>query len=443
MLAAYSIGVNRPDEDSIESSDLACQSGLARPGRGTRARRNEGLVRTDPLTGLLNRRGLDEALAHGDRRAAGRKARLSVLMIDLDDFRSVNKVTYAHGDMSSASSRASRGRLPGDRPDLPSGRRGVSPAPARHALSTRRSSGRTGQGRRLDDGVQPHRQPHLLLGITSLRPDDDIVDLDKPASALVNEVKSAGRTVFSTIARSRAIPLRAAATRTEIPARSRGSADRVSPTSAIVCRACRCGRGAVASPPLSLALVYSYAQARPRGAASPCRRARGSSVDDRTARDRRSPPARIAAAPTDVPPVTRSHPAARDDRPCDGASGPCRARRCAHRPRRDELESPAVGSGSPWSRSTISTFASTLPSRGRRGGTRDGSWHARVPCRRTRRCVAPAGRRARGRDRSCCPKIEAALGSTLRSRRRWWSSSRRGCDFPPRAGHAPVRMRSG
>lgn len=49
----------------------------------------------DPLTGLLNRRGFDEALHHhlgGDRAA---RQRLSILMVDLDEFKLLND-TYGH-----------------------------------------------------------------------------------------------------------------------------------------------------------------------------------------------------------------------------------------------------------------------------------------------------------------------------------------------------------
>jgi diguanylate cyclase (GGDEF)-like protein len=60
----------------------------------------ERLARTDALTGLANRRTLDEALLREVPRAARMKQPLSVIMGDLDHFKSIND-QYGHqtGDM--------------------------------------------------------------------------------------------------------------------------------------------------------------------------------------------------------------------------------------------------------------------------------------------------------------------------------------------------------
>jgi Diguanylate cyclase, GGDEF domain len=52
------------------------------------------LARTDPLTGLANRRGWDEQLARELARARRSREALSVALLDLDDFKAFND---AHG----------------------------------------------------------------------------------------------------------------------------------------------------------------------------------------------------------------------------------------------------------------------------------------------------------------------------------------------------------
>ena len=98
LLAAYCSEVAYPHEGTVDQ--LGALAAEAAPALAA-AREHEAvreLVRTDPLTGLLNRRGLDEALNREIARAARTGSPLSILMLDLDDFRAVNKVTYAHGD---------------------------------------------------------------------------------------------------------------------------------------------------------------------------------------------------------------------------------------------------------------------------------------------------------------------------------------------------------
>jgi diguanylate cyclase len=54
-----------------------------------------GLVRTDPLTGALNRRGFDELLERELARAARHAHPLAVALLDLDDFHQTNS-SYGH-----------------------------------------------------------------------------------------------------------------------------------------------------------------------------------------------------------------------------------------------------------------------------------------------------------------------------------------------------------
>ncbi len=59
----------------------------------------EQIATTDPLTGLLNRRGAVTALRATENRVARREAKASVILFDLDHFKLVNdKQGHAHGD---------------------------------------------------------------------------------------------------------------------------------------------------------------------------------------------------------------------------------------------------------------------------------------------------------------------------------------------------------
>jgi len=194
LVAAYSTGVNHPDEAAVER--LMWLANQAAPALAA-AREHDAmkaLVRKDPLTGLLNRRGLDEALAHEIARAARNGTVLTVLMIDIDGFRSVNKLTYAHGDIvlrefSRALEEACRStdiicRRGGDEfllllPDTPCVEALRLEARVRAVVTT-------------TDFSNISRLTYSA-GITSYRPDDSFDELDRRASMLVNEVKSAGR----------------------------------------------------------------------------------------------------------------------------------------------------------------------------------------------------------------------------------------------------------
>ena len=100
-------------------------------------RRIEELSRRDPLTGLTNRRWLDEVLRLEVERAKRYGAPLSVIMVDLDHFKEVNdSFGHAVGDqvLKSAAQRAERrGAHDGRRRPL---RRGGVPRPAaQHRLA--------------------------------------------------------------------------------------------------------------------------------------------------------------------------------------------------------------------------------------------------------------------------------------------------------------------
>jgi diguanylate cyclase (GGDEF)-like protein/PAS domain S-box-containing protein len=58
-------------------------------------REAEVLVTTDPLTGLTNRRGFDETLSREWRLAVGARSAISLLMVDLDYFKTYNDL-YGH-----------------------------------------------------------------------------------------------------------------------------------------------------------------------------------------------------------------------------------------------------------------------------------------------------------------------------------------------------------
>lgn len=98
VIGAYARTAGRVAEDAIE--ELRELADAAAPALAA-ARDHEAvreLVRTDPLTGLLNRRGFDEALTREIARADRASTPLTLLMIDLDDFREVNKESHTHGD---------------------------------------------------------------------------------------------------------------------------------------------------------------------------------------------------------------------------------------------------------------------------------------------------------------------------------------------------------
>lgn len=152
------------------------------------------LVRTDPLTGMLNRRGLDDELAREIARATRTGSPLSVLMLDLDDFGALNKATsYAHGDeLLREFGRVVREAC--READIPCRRGGdeflviLPDTQCRAALQF---------DARLRALLATTDFPHVdslsySSGLTTLRELDDADSLDRRASELVNRVKRSG-----------------------------------------------------------------------------------------------------------------------------------------------------------------------------------------------------------------------------------------------------------
>ena len=180
--------------DIVEA--VAALASSAAPGLAA-AREHEALkelVRTDPLTGMLNRRGLDEDLSREVARAIRTGAPLSILMLDLDHFSRANKVTHAHGDeVLREFSRVVREAC--RESDIPC-RRGGEEFTVILPDTTCAAALRVDA--RIRALVTATDFPHLgrltySSGITMLRDADDAAELDRRASELVNHVKANGR----------------------------------------------------------------------------------------------------------------------------------------------------------------------------------------------------------------------------------------------------------
>ena len=63
------------------------------------------IARTDPLTGLLNRRSMEERLSEEAARFRARGTNFSVVIADVDRFKAIND-EHGHDVRSSAASRA-------------------------------------------------------------------------------------------------------------------------------------------------------------------------------------------------------------------------------------------------------------------------------------------------------------------------------------------------
>ncbi|MGL6279183.1 MAG: GGDEF domain-containing protein, partial [Gaiella sp.] len=153
------------------------------------------LVRTDPLTGLLNRRGgVDDALPREIARARRSGAPLSVLMIDLDDFKTVNAVNYSHGDdvLQEFARVVVEACRESDIPCRRGGEEFLVILPDTECTDALRLE------KRLRALVSATEFSHVgaltySAGVTALAPDDDERTIDTRASGLVNDAKRAGK----------------------------------------------------------------------------------------------------------------------------------------------------------------------------------------------------------------------------------------------------------
>lgn len=152
------------------------------------------LVRTDPLTGLLNRRGFDETLAREVARARRAGSPLTLLALDLDNFHAANSVAHVHGDEA-----------------LRAFARVIAEAVRATDLACRRGGDEFTiilpdtpciDGLRVDARIRALSSaidlPHVgritySSGVTQLADADDAGAVDERASGLVNRVKREGR----------------------------------------------------------------------------------------------------------------------------------------------------------------------------------------------------------------------------------------------------------
>jgi diguanylate cyclase (GGDEF)-like protein len=78
------------DREHIEAGSLIAQHAAALIDIAQRLRREQRAAATDPLTGLLNRRGFDERFTEELARAARHGESLALLMIDCDGLKGIN-----------------------------------------------------------------------------------------------------------------------------------------------------------------------------------------------------------------------------------------------------------------------------------------------------------------------------------------------------------------
>ena len=158
-------------------------------------REREQLARTDPITGLMNRRAAEEVLEREASRAQRFGSRISVALVDLDNFKQINdRHGHAAGDdalraVAQVISAAMRGvdvaaRWGGD--EL----LGILPATG---LEGARSFGERVRAsvERLDEALM--HGVTLSVGVAELQPGEDWSDAVRRADAKLYEAKDAGR----------------------------------------------------------------------------------------------------------------------------------------------------------------------------------------------------------------------------------------------------------
>jgi diguanylate cyclase (GGDEF)-like protein len=158
-------------------------------------REREQLARTDPVTGLMNRRAAEEVLEREASRAQRFGSRISVALIDLDHFKQVNdRHGHAAGDealraTAQVITAAMRGvdvaaRWGGD--EL------VAILPATGLEGARSFAERVRAAvERLGPGVM--HGATLSIGVAELQPGEDWSDAVRRADARLYEAKDAGR----------------------------------------------------------------------------------------------------------------------------------------------------------------------------------------------------------------------------------------------------------
>ena len=94
---AVRVGGRRRLQPCLRSNPERNPATITRVGRAYNRRpaKLASMVLTDPLTGCLNRRGLDQALSREIARASRAGSNLSLLALDLDHFKEIND-TYGH-----------------------------------------------------------------------------------------------------------------------------------------------------------------------------------------------------------------------------------------------------------------------------------------------------------------------------------------------------------
>ncbi len=193
-LLAELITMNRELEDRVRerTKKLQTQNKALREAR----KRIEDLSRQDPLTGLANRRRLDTALALEAERSRRYGSHLSVVMIDIDHFKSVND-SFGHvvGDkvLQSVAQIAQRSLRVTDL----AGRYGgeeflvILPNTAAHDARVMAERLRTEiEGAPFDFRPEPIT---ASLGVAAWQAGDDTVSLINRADGALYEAKRAGR----------------------------------------------------------------------------------------------------------------------------------------------------------------------------------------------------------------------------------------------------------
>jgi diguanylate cyclase (GGDEF)-like protein len=160
----------------------------------------EDKAQRDPLTGLLNRRGLEDALSRLVERCRLEGTPFALLVIDVDDFKSFNdRYGHAAGDrvLSAIGAAISQSLRPSDLAARYGGDEmvvGLVNASAEQgrlvAERIRRAAGRIRLG---TARAEPRSAPTLSVGVAQLAPGQDAETLFRTADEALYAAKTAGR----------------------------------------------------------------------------------------------------------------------------------------------------------------------------------------------------------------------------------------------------------